>query len=261
MGDLLKKTLEAKDVGLLKHLLAMELERLAEFADLDIIMFLGVDGRNFSSFVPTSLTVSQFNLLSLVKGNLPDLCSQLRRENLLMSMTQYEHGTIFTSGVGKNAFLIAIDSKEIDNKQIEDKLSFLQQRALVIKHIFELKPLQEKDLANYPPEVRTELEDLGRQLFKERFTQTKDYKKNVEILEYIKSKLATVVGKGAVQEVVDLTFNEMGSRLSNMEKSSWPIFLENVIKKHVARVSGPIVADECLRTWMPEIEMKLKSFV
>ena len=44
----LKKTLEAKDVGLLKHMLAMELERLTEKADLDIVLFLGVDGRMFS---------------------------------------------------------------------------------------------------------------------------------------------------------------------------------------------------------------------
>jgi predicted regulator of Ras-like GTPase activity (Roadblock/LC7/MglB family) len=257
----LKKTLEAKDVGLLKHMLAMELERLSEKAEVDIVMFLGVDGRMFSSYVPPQLNIRQYNMLTLVKGNLPDICSQLRRENIRMSMVQYNEGNLFITGVGSAAFLVAIDSKEIDNKQVEEKLNALQNTSIVIKHIYELRPLQEKEMETYPDEVKVELETLGRQLFKERFTQTKDYKKNVEILKMIKEKLATVVGKGAVQEVVDMTFNEMGLRLSNMEKRTWMLFLENVIKKHISRLSGPIVADECLRTWIPEIEMKLRSFV
>jgi len=194
----LKKTLEAKDVGLLKHMLAMELERLTEKADLDIVMFLGVDGRMFSSFVPPQLNIRQYNMLSLVKGNLPDICSQLRRENIRMSMVQYNEGNIFITGVGSAAFLVAIDAKEIDNKQVEEKLNALQNTSIVIKHIYELKPLEDKEMKSYPDEVKVELETLGRQLFKERFTQTKDYKKNVEILEMIKEKLATVVGMGAV---------------------------------------------------------------
>jgi len=257
----LKKTLEAKDVGLLKHMLAMELSRLAGRADVDIVMFLGVDGRMFSSFVPTQLNVKQYNMLSLVKTNIPDICSQLRRENIKMSMVHYSQGILFITGVGSAAFLIAIDAKDISNKEIEEKLTTMQDASLVVKHIYELKPLNEDDLAGYPDAVKLELETLGRQLFKERFTQTKDYKKNVEILEMLKDKLATVVGKGAVQEVVDMTFNEMGLRLSNMNRSTWIIFLETVIKKHISRLSGPIVADECLRTWVPEIEMKLRSFI
>jgi hypothetical protein len=176
-------------------------------------------------------------------------------------MVQYAEGNMFISGVGSNAFLLAIDAKDISNKELEEKLNTLEHTSMVVKHIYELKPLNEKDLADYPVEVKTELETLGRQLFKERFTQTKDYKKNVEILEMISAKLATVVGKGAVQEVVDMTFNEMGLRLSNMEKRTWMMFLETVIKKHISRLSGSIVADECLRTWIPEIEMKLRSFV
>ena len=99
----LKKTLEAKDVGLLKHMLAMELERLAERAELDIIMFLGVDGRMFSSFVPTQLNSQQYNMLSLIKNSIPDICSQLRRENIKKSMVQYAQGNMFISGVGSNA--------------------------------------------------------------------------------------------------------------------------------------------------------------
>lgn len=257
----MKKTLEAKDVGLLKHMLAMELSRLANRADVDIVMFLGVDGRMFSSFVPTQLNIKQYNMLSLVKGNLPDICSQLRRENIKMSMVQYSEGIIYITGVGPAAFLVAIDAKDTSNKEIEGKLTTLQDASLVVKHIYELKPLNEEGLAPYPDSVKVELETLGRQLFKERFTQTKDYKKNVEILEMLKEKLATVVGKGAVQEVVDMTFNEMGLRLSNIEKNTWMLFLETVIKKHVSRLSGPIVADECLRTWVPEIEMKLRSFI
>jgi len=258
---LTKKTLEAKDVGLLKHLLSMELRRLAEQAGLDIVMFLGVDGRMFSSFVPVNLTMTQFNLLNLVKGNLGDICSQLRRENLKMAMTQYKDGTVLISGVGVNAFIIAIVASDVSTSQVEAKLNALKRSAMVINHVFEQKPLGEEDLAGYPDDVRTELESLGRQLFKERFTLTKDYKKNQDILEMIKNKLATVVGKGAVGEIVEQTFNEMGLRMANMDRGLWMMFLETIIKKHISRLSGPIVAEECLRTWIPEIESKLKSFV
>jgi cation transport regulator ChaB len=239
----------------------MELHRLADQAALDIVMFLGVDGRMFSSYVPVNLTMKQFNLLSLVKGNLGDICSQLRRENLKMAMTQYKDGTVLISGVGGSAFIIAIVASDVSTSQVESKLNALKRGAQVINHVFELRPMGEKDLAGYPDEVRVELEALGKQLFKERFTQTKDYKKNQDILEMIKAKMATVVGKGAVGEIVEQTFNEMGLRMANMDRGLWMMFLENVIKKHISRLSGPIVAEECLRTWIPEIESKLKSFV
>ncbi len=257
----MKKTLDAKDVGLLKHLLAMELERLAERSGVSVILFMGTDGRLFSSYVPEFLSVREYHLLNLVQGNLTDLCSQLRRQNLKTSTQQYEDGVVFLSGVGKSAFLTAVVAESKTTEEIQTVMEDIILTAQVVHHIFELKPLTDEGLAEYPPEVKDELEYLGRQLFKERFTQTKDYKKNQEILNYIKSKIASVVGRGSVDEIVTMTFNEMGVRLGNMDRHSWMIFVDIVIKNHIAAVSGDIVAEQCSKTWVPDVERKLKSFI
>jgi len=95
----------------------------------------------------------------------------------------------------------------------------------------------------------------------ERFDQTKQYRKNTEILEFIKKKLADVVGVGAVDEIITVTFNELGTSAPYMTDQLWRIYLEKVIQKHVRAMSGEIMADECYRTWMPELDKKLRSFV
>ena len=131
----------------------------------------------------------------------------------------------------------------------------------VIKHIFLQKPLTDDALSAYPEEVTEELRKLSRLLFKERFIHTKEYQKNMDILESIKNKIRIVVGKGAVDEILTLTFNEMGVRPANMDRQLWMIFLDKVINSHIKRLGGEIVADECIKTWIPEIEQKLRSFV
>ena len=49
------KTMAAETVGHLMHLLETELKRARQENDLDIAMFLGVDGRIFSSSIPNQL--------------------------------------------------------------------------------------------------------------------------------------------------------------------------------------------------------------
>lgn len=257
----IKKTLEAENVGLLKYMLEMELRRLTKDGEIEIVLFMGVDGRIFSSCIPETLDGKQNAMLHLVRSNLPSLCAQLRTENLTLSVQQYRHGTVFISGVGKSAFLLCLVTTEVDFTQIENRLKAIIKASTVIKHIFEQRPLSAETLAQYPEDVSEELTKLSRLLFKERFIHTKEYQKNMEILDIIKNKVRIVVGKGAVDEIVTLTFNEMGVRPANMERHLWMIFIEKVVRDHITRLSGEIVADECLKTWIPEIEQKLRSFV
>ena len=257
----MKKTLEAEDISLLRHLLEMELRRLHEEADIDIILFMGVDGRIFSSYIPFTLNTQQYYLLSLIRNNLPHICAQLRSENMKISLQQYEEGFVILSGVGNNAFTASIIASDIEIAEVQKRLHSVVKASAVLKHIFELKPLKESELINYPEEISNELMSLSRLLFKERFTYTKDYKKNVEILENIKTKIESVVSKGQVNEIVTLTFNELGTQLGTMNNRLWMQFLEIVINHHIQPSTSDLVAEECRKTWIPEIERKLKSFV
>jgi predicted regulator of Ras-like GTPase activity (Roadblock/LC7/MglB family)/flagellar biosynthesis chaperone FliJ len=254
--------MEARDVGMLKYLLDTELSRLKDETDIDLALFMGVDGRIFSSCIPFDLDVGQYYLLTLVHGNLPHVCAQLRQENMKLSIQQYNEGIIVISGVGENAFLACLMSKQKNIADIESKLKPIIKTSAVLKHLFEMRPLKTEELSGYSEDVIEELSKLSRLLFKERFTYTKEYKKNVEILDIIKSKLTSVLGgKGAVNEVVTMTFNEMGMQVGMMKKRDWMTFLEKVINDHITRLSSDIVAEECRRTWVPEIQAKLKSFV
>lgn len=256
----MKKTLDAKDVGLLKHLLEMELAHMSEKAEVDIAFFMGVDGRVFSSNVPMDLTSGQFALLTMMRGNLPYICQQLNNENMKISVQEYNHGTVIITGVGENAFIASLIASDVDMTKINERLDPILKSSMVIKHIFELRPIKEEELKEYPQDVADELRTLARQLFKEKFTQTKEYKKNIDILENIKGKIESQLGKGMVNEIVDLTFKEMGTQVGNMNRSLWIIFLETVITRHVKRISGDIIADQCMKTWVPEVEAMLRKF-
>jgi hypothetical protein len=239
----------------------MELRRLHEEAEIDIILFMGIDGRIFSSYIPIMLDTRQYYLLSLIRSNLPHICAQLRSENLKISLQQYDEGILILSGVGNNAFIACIIAKEIEIAEVQNRLTSVVKASAVLKHIFELKPLKESELVNYPEEISNELKNLSRLLFKERFTYTKDYKKNVEILDNIKSKIESVMSKGQVNEIVTLTFNELGTQLGTMNNRLWMQFIEIVINNHIRPSTSDLVAEECRKTWIPEIERKLKSFV
>ena len=257
----LDRRLEAENVALLKHLLNMELRRLKDEAGCDMVFLMGVDGRTFSSHIPRDLNAKQFYMLNLMKANMPHICGQLRRENLRIAIEQYKEGTVVIAGVGDNAFLTMEFSKPIVPADFQKIVNTSMKGSTVIKHILELKPIKEEILNNYPKDVAEELRKLSRLLFVERFEQTKQYKKNMEILEFIRDKLKGVVGVGAVDEIITVTFNELGTSAPYMTDQLWRIFLEKVIQRHVRAMSGEIMADECYRAWMPELDKKLKSFV
>jgi predicted regulator of Ras-like GTPase activity (Roadblock/LC7/MglB family) len=136
MGKIQKmdKRLEAESVSLLRHLLDLELKRVKEENDVDIIMFIGVDGRVFSSHIPDVLNPKQFHLLTLVRGNMEHICMQLKAENLSFSIQQYEGGSVVISGVGKNAFLILLLTRVLEAGEIQEFHDKVVNASVVMKH-------------------------------------------------------------------------------------------------------------------------------
>jgi hypothetical protein len=257
----LKKELKTEELGNLKYLLNEELHRTCTDGGLDASLFMGVDGRIFSSYIPTTLTGHQARFLTLIRTNLDQICAQLRNENMQLSVQIYPEGTLIISGVGKNAFIASLTSSKIEIGNISSTLKIINRGSTVIKHIFELKPLKEDIIKKYPDDIAEELRKLGTLLFKERYTYTKEYKKNMEILELVKAKLKAVLGASNIDEMITLTLNGMGVQAHSMTRQMWHLFLEKIIKEYVEPQQGQYVAEECLKTWIPEIETKLKSFV
>lgn len=257
----IEKTMEAETASLLKDIILMEMRKLAESTKAEIMLFVGVDGRNFASIIPSTLNPLQFHMFNLLKQNIPSICSLLKNENLKESIQIYENGTIYITGVGRNLFLATVKTGNVEFTESVEISRKLASGAIVLEYLTSQKPTDDKALEKLPENVRAEIKQLTRQLFVERFEQTRQYKKNMEILAYIKEKLATVVGVGAVNEIVELTFNELGTSAPYMNDKLWLTFLERLIKEHVKRLSGEIVAEECYKTWVPEIERKLRMFV
>ena len=257
----MNKTLDAENVMLLRHLLDMEISAIREETGVDMVFFSGVDGRMFSSDVPTDLTVEQFRMFNLSKANLPYLCSQLKNQDLIFSLNKYKEGGMVVSGVGSNAFLSLVTARDIDMDEYQKIIKRAVTGSMVVHHIFELKPISESLLAELPEDARDELLTLSRRLFVERFEDTREYKKNMEILTFIKKKIEEVAGIGVVEEITTLVFNEMGTTAPYMDSRLWALFTEKVIQDHIKLKEGDVVADELMKTWVPEVERKIKSFV
>lgn len=255
-----EKTMEAKSIGLLNHMLQMALGRAREENNFDIIMFMGVDGRIFASSIPSFLNADQYHLLNLVKGNLPHICNQLAGQNLMLSIQQYQVGTVIISGVGDKAFLVFLTTKPLEVPRMEDKLRKVLNASIVMKHIFELKPVTAETLALYDEDIAGELKKLTRLLFVEMFDQTREYRKNMEVLNYLRPRIRDVVGVGLVDEIVSMAFNEIGTSAPYMTDAQWDQFLLKVVEE-IRKNSGDVVADRCAKAWAPAVRKVLKSFV
>jgi len=255
------KRMEAKTVVQLKHMFDMELKRIKEDNGIDIVMFVGVDGRIFASIIPQMLDPVQFKFLNLLKGNLNYVCGQLQAYNLKVSIQQYDTGTIVISGIGANCFLASIFSKPLSIDSMAPTITNLINGSTVLNHLFEQRPMNPESLKGYDKAVTDELAKLTRQLFVEKFDETREYKRNMELLKFLKQKIGSVVGIGAVDEIVTVTMNEMGTSPAYMKEKDWLKFVERIVDAHIKTRSGDIVADECRKTWVPEVERKLKSFV
>ena len=256
----LVKTLEAKDVTLLRALIHLALRKLVEEAKAEIILFVGVDGRIFDSVIPEELSGSQYYLLNLFKHNLHNICAQLKSKNMKISMEQYNEGSIIISGVGDYAFLAVMITRELDYQEVQNLLASVMKWSTILNHIFQLKPLSGEAVEKYPDEVKKEFYHLSRQLFVERFAYTKQYRKNQKILEYLKKELAQVVGVGMVDEILTLSFNEIGTAVQYMTDDLWPMVIERIADK-IRKMRGDVVADEYYKKWVRDVERMIRTFV
>jgi hypothetical protein len=254
------KTMEAESVGLLKHMLDTELRRAREENGFDLVLFLGVDGRIFASDVPWTLDPRQYRLLNLVKGNLNHICNQLAGQNMMLSVQQYDVGTIIISGVGDKAFLTCLTSRPLDMSAMQGVLNNVLNVSSVMKHLLDQRGMSEADLSAYSPEVAQELKKLSRALFVEKFEETRGYKRNMEVLAFVRKRLQAVVGVGPLEEIVTMALNEVGTSAPYMTEDHWNRFLELVLDE-VGKVGGEVAAERARREWTPEVRKMLTSFV
>lgn len=257
----LDRRMEAENVSQLKYMLELELDALRERTDIDINMFLGVDGRIFSSSIPDNLSSQQYRLLSTFKSNLPHLCSKLKGEDLEISIEQWKGGMAIVAAVGDNAFLASLLSKRGDIHKMGDLIEDVVDSTKVLHHIFEQRPMTEEALSKLPDNVRKELTDLSRQLFVERFQHTRGYKKNIKALEFVKNKIKNSIGIGQMDQIISVTFNELGTTAPYMEDDMWLTFIDMVVDNHLRALLGDIQAEEYKKLWKMELQSKLKKYL
>ncbi len=252
--------MEAENVSQVKYMLEMELDRLHERTDIDINLLIGVDGRIFASSIPNELNSHQFRLLSTFKSNLPHLCAKLKIEDLELSLERWKGGMAVVAAVGDNSFLASLLSKQSKMEEMGSLLEEVIKTTAVLDHIFEQKPWTDKVLSNYSEEVKEELSQLSRQMFVERFKHTRSYKKNLKILEFFKKKIEKTVGLGQVDQIISVTFNQLGTSAPYMDDQTWHKFLEAIVDEHVRKLIGDIQAEEYKKLWKMELERKLKKY-
>ena len=254
------KTMGAVTVGHLKHLLDTELRRTREENGLDLALFLGVDGRIFASSIPDVLDPRQYRLLNLLKGNLGHICSQLSGQNMMMSVQQFEAGTVVISGVGERAFLVFLTTKRVEITKMQGVLSNVVKASIVVRHLFESRPITPEILASYDEAVAAELKKLTRILFVEKFEETKEFRKNKAIEAFLRGKLASLVGLGQLEEILTMGFNEIGTSTAYMTQSHWDRFVAFIVER-LRELRGDMVADRADVEWRVHLRKILTSFV
>ncbi|MCK5309330.1 MAG: hypothetical protein KAJ33_06430 [Thermoplasmata archaeon] len=255
------KRMEAKTVVQLKHMFEMELRQIKDDNDIDMLMFVGIDGRIFASIIPPILDSVQFKFLNLVKGNLDSICSQLKGDKMKFNIQQYEFGSVVISSVGNNSFLASVLTTPLAIDSMGPTITNIINGSTVLNHLFEQRPITAENTESYNKAVQDELSRLTRQLFVEKFEETRGYKRNMELLKFLKQKIGSIVGIGAVDEIVTITMNELGTSTAYMKDKDWLKFVDTVIEIHIKERSGEIIAGQCKDTWIPEVERKLKSFI
>jgi predicted regulator of Ras-like GTPase activity (Roadblock/LC7/MglB family) len=253
-----KKTKDdLEDVSLLKFALVAQLKRTHQSSDVDVLLFAGADGKIYASYIPESIGPKIFELTNLISNNLLHVSQQLEM-GLKQSVIEYEFGTVIFSSVGRGALLISLFTGKADLTENMDKIEIAK---AVIRHVFEQRPMTKEQLATYPEEVASELRILAKIVFDEMYTQSSEYKKNMEILADIKEKITSVMGRGEVEQVLAMAFNEIASSPKWMTEDLWPLLVEMIIRDQIRPLHGDYVADVCEAEWIPDIKHKLESFV
>ncbi|WP_342305237.1 hypothetical protein [Methanolobus sp. ZRKC5] len=248
---------DLEDVSLLKFALVAQLKRTHQSSDVDVLLFAGADGKIYASYIPESIGPKIFELTNLITHNLLHVSQQLAM-GLKQSVIEYDFGTVIFSSVGRGALLISLFTGKVDLSENMDKIDIAKS---VMQHIFEQRPMTAEQLATYPEEVAAELRILSKIVFNEMYTQSSEYKKNMQILADIKEKITGVMGRGEVEQVLAMAFNEIASSPKWMTEDLWPLLVEMIINDQIRPLHGDYVADICEAEWIPDINHKLESFV
>jgi len=256
----MEKRLEAESVTLLKSLLEMELRRVRDDFGFDISMLIGVDGRIFATSIPDQLAPPQYRLLNLVKANLPSICAQLTNESMKLSLTQYEHGVLLISPVGGRAFLVLLSAKVQDVAAMGKTLAHVRSASEVLQHVFQQRPMSAEALAGYEAETADELRRLSRRLFVEKFEETPQYRRNMDLHNYLKAELTEAVGVGSVEEFLAHAYGEVGTSAPYMKDLQWTTLVDLLLSR-VRESGGDVLAEQCEAKWVRETRRRLKAFV
>src|SRR5205809_554680 len=114
--------------------------------------------------------------------------------------------------------------------------------------------------SSYDEAVAGELKRLTRILFVEKFGETKEFKKNKEIAQYLQTKLGALVGPGPLQEIVTMAYNEVGTTAPYMTASHWDRFLTELVDR-LREIKGDTVAAKAEKEWRAYLKQVLGSFV
>lgn len=259
-AGIVDKTMGAETASHLQLMIDTALSRATGESGFGLGIFLGVDGRIFSSAIPDELDPAEYRLLNLVKANLGHICNQLSMQNMLMSIQRFEAGTVVICGVGDRAFLVFLTTKTIEVTEMDTILGNVLRTSLVIRHLFESKPITPDVLAKYDEPVAAELKRLTRIVFVEKFGDSKDVRKNKDLEGWLRSKLAPLVGPGPLQEILTMAYNEVGTSVAFMSPAHWDRLLTIVIER-VRELQGETVAARAERDWRAHFKQVLSSFV
>lgn len=254
------KTMGAETAGHLQLMIDTALRHSTEENRFGLGMFLSVDGRIFASAIPDVLDPAEYRLLNLVKTNLGHICNQLRLQNMLMSIQRFEAGTVIICGVGERAFLVFLTTLPVEITQMDTVLSNVLRTSIVIRHLFESRPITPEVLRAYDEPVGAELKRLTRIVFVQKFDESREVRKNRELETWLRGKLAPLVGPGPLAEILTMAYNEVGTSAAFMTPSHWERLLTIVIGR-VRELQGDTVAERAEREWRAHVRQVLASFV
>src|SRR5947209_5031909 len=108
--------------------------------------------------------------------------------------------------------------------------------------------------------ICSQLSGQNMMMFVEKFGETKEFKKNKEIAQYLQSKLGPLVGPGPLQEIVTMAYNEVGTTAPYMTPAHWDRFLTIVVDR-LRDLEGDAVAAKAEKEWRARLKQVLSSFV
>src|SRR6266699_3452884 len=200
------------------------------------------------------------HLKHLLETELKRAREQNNLDIAMFSVQQFEAGTIIISGVGDRAFLVFLTTKPVEITKMQGVLANVVKTSIVVRHLFESRPITPEILASYDEAVAGELKRLTRILFVEKFGETKEFKKNKEIAQFLQSRLGALVGPGPLQEIVPMAYNEVGTTAPYMTSAHWERFLTILVEK-LRGLGGETVAVKAEKEWRAYLKQVLSSFV